>query len=117
MQSFIDALNNSSFVIEYDSHGYITTINDAYLELLNLSRDEALGTHHSDKMELDPQKKNEYDRMWTNLRNGIPQKEVTKFIVHGKTFIFQETYTPIKNEMGEVYKILKISNNISNLIN
>lgn len=115
MQNFIDALNNSSFVIEYDSLGYITTINDAYLELLNLSRDETLGTHHSDKMELDPQKKKEYDRMWTNLRNGIPQKEVTKFIVHGKTFVFQETYTPIKNEMGEVYKILKISNNISNL--
>lgn len=115
MQNFIDALNNSSFVIEYDSLGYITTINDAYLELLNLSRDEVVGTHHSDKMELDPQKKKEYERMWTNLRNGIPQKQVNKFIVHGDTFVFQETYTPIKNEMGEVYKILKISNNISNL--
>lgn len=116
MQSFIDALNNSSFVIEYDSLGYITAINDAYLKLLNLSRDEVVGTHHSDKMELSPEKKNEYDRMWANIRNGIPQKQDNKFVVHGKTFVFQETYTPVKNETGEIYKILKISNNISNLM-
>ena len=116
MQSFIDALNNSSFVIEYDPLGYITAINDAYLELLSLSRDEVVGTHHSDKMELSASIKKEYDQMWANLRNGIPQKQVNKFVVHNKTFVFQETYTPIKNEMGEIYKILKISNNITNLV-
>lgn len=117
MQSFIDALNNSSFVIEYDSMGYITAINDAYLELLNLKKDEVVGTHHSDKLELEEDKKKEYDKMWNNLRVGIPQKQVNKFVVHGKAFVFQETYTPIKNDLGEVYKILKISNNITNLVN
>lgn len=116
MQSFIDALNNSSFVIEYDGLGYITAINDAYLDLLNLSRDEVIGTHHSDKLELEAEKKKEYDNMWVSLRNGNPQKQVSRFVVHGKTFVFQETYTPIKNEQGEVYKILKISNNITNLV-
>lgn len=116
MQSFIDALNNSSFVIEYDSLGYITAINDSYLDLLDLNRDEVIGTHHSDKLDIDESKKKEYDLMWNNLRIGIPQKQVSKFVVHGKTFIFQETYTPIKNELGEVYKILKISNNITNLV-
>lgn len=116
MQSFIDALNSSSFVIEYDYQGYITSINDAYLELLNLTRNEVVGTHHSDKMDLALEKKIEYDRFWSNLRSGIPQKQVNKFIVNDKVFVFQETYTPIKNEFGEVYKILKISNNITNLV-
>ncbi|PKP39485.1 MAG: hypothetical protein CVT98_01580, partial [Bacteroidetes bacterium HGW-Bacteroidetes-15] len=116
MQSFIDALNNSSFVIEYDALGYITAINDAYLDLLNLTRDEVIGTHHSDKLELEPEKRKEYDNIWNSLRIGTPQKQVSKFVVHGKTFVFQETYTPIKNDTGEVYKILKISNNITNLV-
>lgn len=116
MQSFIDALNNSSFVIEYDPLGYITEINDAYLELLGLSRDEVVGTHHSGKLDMDAAKKKEYDKFWNNLRNGIPQKQTNKFIVNDKTFVFQETYTPVKNEKGEVYKILKISNNITNLV-
>jgi methyl-accepting chemotaxis protein len=116
MQSFIDALNNSSFVIEYDGMGYITAINDAYLELLNLTRDEVVGTHHSDKLELEKDKKREYDSLWNNLRMGLPQKQVNRFVVHGKKFVFQETYTPIKNDLGEVYKILKISNNITHLV-
>jgi methyl-accepting chemotaxis protein len=116
MQSFIDALNNSSFVIEYDALGYITSINSAYLELLGLSREEVLGTHHSDKLDLEPEKRKDYDTMWQSLRNGIPQKQISRFIVNGTTFIFQETYTPIKNELGDVYKILKISNNITNLV-
>jgi methyl-accepting chemotaxis protein len=116
MQSFIDALNNSSFVIEYDSLGYITSINNAYLELLGLTRDEVMGTHHSDKLDLEPEKRKEYDSMWQSIRNGIPQKQTSRFIVNGNTFVFQETYTPITNELGDVYKILKISNNITNLV-
>jgi len=116
MQNFIDALNTSSLVIEYDSLGYITSINDAYLDLLNLSRDEVIGTHHTDKMELSAEKKGEYDAFWNNLRNGLPQKQVNRFTVHGKTYVFQETYTPIKNDKGDVYKILKISNNITSLV-
>lgn len=116
MQCFIEALNNSSFVIEYDSLGYITSINDSYLDLLGLSRDEVMGTHHSDKLEFSPEQKREYDTFWSNLRNGIPQKQVNRFTVNNHTFVFQETYTPIKNELGEVYKILKISNNITNLL-
>jgi methyl-accepting chemotaxis protein len=116
MQYFIDALNLSSFVIEYDSLGYITAINDAYLDLLNLSREEVIGTHHTDKLELNPEDKLEYDTFWNNLRNGLPQKQVNRFLVDGKTFVFQETYTPIKNDKGEVYKILKIANNITNLV-
>ncbi len=116
MQSFIDALNNSSFVIEYDPLGYITSINNAYLELLGLSRDEVVGTHHSGKLDMSPEKKREYDQFWNDLRNGIPHKQINKFVVNNKAFVFQETYTPIKDEQGEVYKILKISNNITNLV-
>lgn len=116
MQCFIDALNISSFVIEYDTLGYITSINEAYLSLLGLTRDEVVGTHHTDRMELSKAQKHEYDTFWNNLRNGLPQKQVNRFTVHEKTYVFQETYTPIKNDKGEVYKILKISNNITNLV-
>ncbi len=116
MQSFLEALNLSSLVVEYDSQGYITSINDAYLELLNLSRDQVVGTHHTDRMEFSPEKKIEYDSFWDNLRKGLAQKQVNKFIVEGKTFTLQETYTPIKDDKGEVYKVLKIANNITNLV-
>ncbi|HZJ73797.1 MAG TPA: GAF domain-containing protein [Perlabentimonas sp.] len=116
MQSFIDALNISSFVIEYDSQGYITAVNDSYLNLLNLSRNEVIGTHHTAQMELTPEQETEYDTFWSNLSHGIPQKQVNKFVVNDKPFVFQETYTPIKNDQDEVYKVLKIANNITDLV-
>ena len=40
-------------------------------------------------------------------------KETSKIKVHDKEFMFSETYTPIKSAEGEIYKILKIANNIT----
>ncbi len=58
----------------------------------------------------------EYEKMWNDLMNGIPCKLMNRFIVNEKSFVFQETYTPLKDEQGVVYKILKISNNVTNLV-
>ncbi|MDX9854716.1 MAG: GAF domain-containing protein [Tenuifilaceae bacterium] len=116
MQGFIDALNQSCYVIEYDPLGYITSINNAYLDLLSLHREDLLGTHHSEGMEMDPSMQKEYDNFWQDLRNGITRKQTSKFTINGKSFTFEETYTPIRDDMGAVYKVLKIANNITNLI-
>lgn len=115
MQCYIDALNNSTFVTEYDSLGYVLTVNDDYLQFLGLARDQVVGTHHSYKMELDPDRQMEYDKFWNDLRNGIIRKEINKFTVDDKQIVLRETYTPIKNEQGQIYKILKIASNITDI--
>jgi len=113
MESLINALDQSSYVIEYDLDGYITKVNDNYLNLLNLKRSEVLGIHHSDKMEFDDTQKTEYTKFWTDLRLGKIRKERTKAIVNGKTYNFFEIYSPLFDENGSVFKILKISNELS----
>lgn len=113
MQCYIDALNNSSFVTEYDANGYLIAVNNAYLEFLGLTREETLGTHHSYKLDLTPEKQREYDKFWSDLRNGITRREINSFTIGGKQFVLQETYSPIKDEQGHVYKILKIAVNTS----
>ena len=113
MHGLIEALNISSFVIEYDLDGYIQNVNDNYLNLLGLTRDEVIGTHHSGNMHFTEKQQNEYDKFWRELRQGKVQKETSTVEINNKEFVFAETYTPIKNEDGDVYKILKISNNIS----
>ena len=113
MHGLIEALNISSFVIEYDLEGYIQNVNDNYLNLLSLTRDEVIGTHHSGNMHFTEKQQNEYDKFWRELRQGKVQKETSTVEINSKQFVFAETYTPIKNEDGDVYKILKISNNIS----
>ncbi|MHC1703215.1 MAG: GAF domain-containing protein [Tenuifilaceae bacterium] len=115
MQSYIDALNNSTFVTEYDSLGYVISVNNDYLELIGLTRDQVVGTHHSYKLDLSKEKQDEYDKFWNDLRNGIVRKEINKFVLDDKEIVLRETYTPIKSDQGQVYKILKIAANITDI--
>jgi len=113
MESLILALDQSSYVIEYDLDGYISKVNDNYLTLLGMKRSEVVGSHHADKMEFDEQQKSEYNKFWTDLRLGKTKKERTKAVVNGKTYHFFEIYSPLFDENGNVTKILKISHELS----
>jgi methyl-accepting chemotaxis protein len=114
MEGILEALNASAYVMEYDSRGKIININDSYLELLGVRREEAIGSHHSDNLVLTEQQRMHYEQFWSNLRRGEVQKQTTRVNMNGKEFIFLETYTPIKNANGEVYKILKVATDITN---
>ncbi len=113
MEGLIEAINASSYVIEYDVKGSIRNINDAYLELLGITREDAIGRHHSDGMVMTDQQRMNYEEFWSNLRRGIIQKQTTQVKMYGRNFVFHETYTPIRNNKGEVFKILKIATDIT----
>lgn len=113
MQSYIEALNTSTYVVEYDTEGYIISVNDLFLNLLGLDRDEVVGTHHSDKLQLSGPQKKEYDKFWQDLRSGKQRHETNSFKVLNVAYTFDEMYTPIRDESGAIYKILKIANNIT----
>lgn len=113
MEGLINAINASSYVTEYDSKGTIININKAYMDLLGITREEAVGRHHSENMIMTDQQRIHYDEFWSNLRKGIIQKQTTSITMGGKEFTFLETYTPIQNVNGDVYKILKISTDIT----
>lgn len=117
MESLINGLDQSSYIIEYDLDGYITKVNDNYLSLLNLKRTDVVGTHHADKMEFDDQQKSEYNKFWTDLRLGKTRKERTRASVGGKTYHLLEIYSPLFDENGNVTKILKISHELSEFDN
>lgn len=116
MESLINALDSSSYVIEYDLYGKIISVNHAYLQLTGQSEKDILGTHHADNLELDEKQKLDYQKFWNDLRNGIIRKETNKVTLGGKTYTFIETYSPIFNENHQVTKILKIAHNITDFI-
>ena len=115
MEGILEALNASAFVMEYDSRGIIININESYLDLLNVRRDEIVGTHHSENLVLSEQQRVQYEQFWSNLRKGEVQKQTTRVSMGGKEFVFLETYTPIGNSLGEVYKVLKVATDITNV--
>jgi methyl-accepting chemotaxis protein len=116
MESLINALNTSSYVIEYDLSGRIITVNQAYLALTGQPEKDVIGTHHSDNLEFTEEQKVNYQKFWNDLSNGIIKKETNKITINGKTYTFIETYSPILNETRQVIKILKIAHNITDFI-
>ncbi len=116
MESLINALNASSYVMEYNLDGRIISVNDAMLKLLNKPREAVVGNHHSSDLLLNAKQKKDYEKFWNDLKKGITKKESTKLSINDKEFTFLETYTPIYDENHKIYKILKISHNITDFI-
>jgi methyl-accepting chemotaxis protein len=116
MGSVINGLESTSFVVEYNIEGNIVSINDAYLKLLELSREEVLGTHYTQNMSFVNEEEKKNKQLWTELTKGKIIKKKTKLNINNQEYLFLESYTPIYNDEGEVSKILKISNDISEYI-
>jgi methyl-accepting chemotaxis protein len=116
MESLINALNTSSYVIEYDTSGKVINVNDAYLTLTNQSAEQIIGSHHADNMLMDEVQLKEYSLFWEDLRSGKIRKETTKVSIGNKVYTFIETYSPIYNESQRVIKVIKIAHNITDFI-
>ncbi len=116
MESLINALNASSYVIEYDEKGKVISVNDAYLQLTNQSASQIIGTHHADNLLLDEKQLEEYNNFWDTLIKGNIKKETSKVKLGGNVYTFIETYSPIFNENHKVIKVLKIAHNITDFI-
>ena len=113
LESLVQALHKANYVVEYDLDETITEVNDKYLKLLGLTRDEVVGTHHSYKMRLTENQQKDYKKFWDDLRAGNIKKDTNVIEIGDKKLILAETYTPIKNDEGKVTKIIKIAVELS----
>ncbi len=109
----LDALNNSTNMVEYDLQGNITFVNDAYLNLIDMQKEEVLGQHYNYKRTLTENENKDSQKFWEDLRNGQTKREINNFIVKNKSIWLLETYTPIYNSNNQPYKILKIALDIT----
>lgn len=109
----MEALNFSTNMVEYDLDGKITFINNAYLSLLNMNANDVVGTHHNYRMQFTENQLREYQQFWEDLRNGIHKKEINKIDLGNKVIWLLETYTPVKNNINKVFKVLKIAIDIT----
>ncbi|RPH34240.1 MAG: GAF domain-containing protein [Bacteroidales bacterium] len=114
LEGLVNALNTSAYLMEYDTKGYVLSVNDSYQAILGIPRDKIIGTHHSRDLKLNDNQIASYEQFWHDLRKGNTKKQTTKFTINGMDYQFLETYSPIYNQHGEVSKILKIAVDISN---
>jgi len=98
----LTAINNSLGTVEYEGSGIITNTNEIF--------EEAMG-YHSGELHDKAFKaiyKGDQD-IWAELQNGIGQSGEFNFSnKDGESVILVSTFTPIKNDDGEVYKVIQL---------
>jgi methyl-accepting chemotaxis protein len=116
MEGLINALKQSNHVIEYDLNGKILEVNENYLKLFNMKKDDIVGLHHTDYKDLTKEELKNYDQFWKDLKEGKSKKETSVIKIGKKKYTFVETYTPIKDQHGNPEKVLKIATDITEAI-
>lgn len=116
MEGLINALNASSYIIEYDINGVITSVNSSYIMLTHQSESQLVGTHHADNILFTEEQKQNYPKFWSDLQDGQVKKETSRVTIDNVEYTFIETYSPIFDETRKVKKILKIAHNITDFV-
>lgn len=113
MEGVFNALNTSTFLIEYDLEGNIIFVNDFVTKLFGKLRHEIIGKPQSSFVQYSDIQIQESRVMWEKLRKGEVIKTVQRFIINNAETWLAETYTPILDERGIPMKVLKIAHNIT----
>lgn len=114
MKGIVDAIDSSYAFIEFDINGNVITANDNFLKTMGYSLNEITGKHH--RMFVDPNfaSSNEYSKFWEELREGKVQvAEFKRVNSAGKEVWLQAVYSPVKDEMGRIIKVVKIATDIT----
>jgi PAS domain S-box-containing protein len=117
VSNMLNAINKSNAVIEFCPNGNIIKANENFLEVFEYTLEEIKNKHHSIfvKQELKGSKK--YNDFWKDLKKGYFKSLVAvRLNKKGEDIYISGTYNPILNEKGECYKVLKVVNNITELI-
>jgi len=113
-----NAVNTAWASIEFEPDGTILEANDNFIKALGYSKNSELaGNHH--QMFCDPEytKSSEYKNFWRDLANGeIQAGEFKRIRKDGSDVWINASYTPVKDETGKVYKVIKIANDISGMV-
>lgn len=110
----LSAIGEAQAVIEFDMDGTIITANHNFCSTLGYSLDEIQGKHHSLFVEQDYKVSTEYRQFWESLNAG--QNQVTEYKrigKGGKEVWISASYNPIKNQAGNLFKVVKYASDIT----
>ncbi|MCB1995256.1 MAG: PAS domain S-box protein [Burkholderiaceae bacterium] len=110
----LGAIDQSYAFIEFTLDGTILHANENFLKALGYRLDEIKGQHH--RMFVDPKlaASSEYTQFWRALADGKPQNDLFRRITKsGEDIWIQAVYAPVKDEMGRVFKVVKIATDVT----
>lgn len=115
LEGQLTAINAAMASIEFSPEGIVEKANDLFLKTLRYgTMQEIVGKHHRIFCDAAYATTRDYEQFWANLRNGQPQAgEFRRVAKDGSDIWIQATYTPVRDEKGNVIKVIKLASDIS----
>lgn len=114
LRNKLAAIEQSQAVIEFNPDGTILTANNNFLNAMGYRLEEIQGQHHSMFVTSDYRNSNEYRAFWDKLARGeFDAAEYPRVAKGGRTIWIQASYNPVRNEAGQVYKVVKVATDIT----
>lgn len=114
MKGIVDAINSSYAFIEFDTNGNVITANDNFLKTMGYELNDIVGKHHRIFVEPAYANSADYLKFWDELKQGKVQiSEYKRIASSGKEVWLQSVYSPVKDEMGRIMKVIKIATDIT----
>jgi len=108
------AIDNSMASIEFGRDGIVKTANKNFLKALKYELNDIVGKHHRIFCEERYSQSRDYERFWEELRSGHQQTGEFQRIAKDRSVVWiQASYSPIKDETGEVVGVVKIATDIT----
>ena len=110
--AILHALNKSLAVIEFDTEGNVIQANQNFLDALGYKLGDIQGKHH--RMFCFDDFYRDNPNFWRELGRGqIKSGQFVRRNALGEEIWIEATYNPIRNNAGEVVKIIKFSSDIT----
>ncbi|MEO1652572.1 MAG: PAS domain S-box protein, partial [Bacteroidota bacterium] len=104
------AIKSTLITVELGMDRSILSANELFLKATNYKASELIGKGHELLVPDNQIDQSYYDRLWRDLRVGIPHSgEYKRLSKDGKEIWLKATYSPITNKDGIPYKILKLA--------
>ncbi len=105
LEGFLNAINQSFYVLEYDTGGTILTANQKLLDFLKLPSEKVTGKTHN---ELFGKGTKTDTLLFANVSSGITVELSEKVTLNNKPIVINNTFSPLRSKDGDTVRILNI---------
>lgn len=110
----LEAIWRSQAILTMSIDGYVLDANDIFLKRMGYSLEEIRGQHHRLFVTPEYAASTDYQKFWDRLSSGDFQvAELLRISKSGQGVWFQATYTPILDDKGKAFKIIKFATDIT----
>ena len=110
LRDMIAALHRSSAVIEFNLDGTIIKANENFLKGLGYKLEQIVGKHHRIFCTEQEANSEEYKQFWRGLAQGqLESGRYKRIDSRGNEVWLEASYNPIRNEDGQLYKVVKFA--------